>query len=254
MYETTSTIEIIFLVVCDVNYSIFTLLWCHVEFRRHREEEVCQSAALTSHINKDKHWDRLYLDLTQTKVDLKSQKSYLSHRSVPDIRSQSSHTHSGSIPLYRPHCFGRGCSNTVWEAPWSRRAWPQQPSGSRLDVAHPYFARQWIDPECSPHSHSWGALSTPQWGTPAPFCSQADPRGKDCHPSPKPHFLRGLCRQCGGCWWRWYLEIRHSRNFWSCPFDTTRCFTQMPKETICPAETQTCSEDLFWDALMKNLA
>lgn len=191
----------LFLVVFDVNYiHIFTSLsylkTMHSEGRSH-----CASS--TFHTDKSRLFllDRNYLFPNSWVHKMRQkQQSYLFHRSVPGIQSRSSRTHSGSSPLYRSHCFGRGCSNTVWEAPSSRRAWPRQPSGPRPGAGHPYSVRQWIDPGCSPRSRSWVVLSTPRWGTPAPFCSLADPRGRDCHPSPGSHFLRGLCRQYGGCW------------------------------------------------------
>lgn len=81
---------------CHVN--IVTLLWPHTQLWR----EATVNVAMTIYTG-------------TTTLDKIRQKSYLFHRSVPDIQSQSSHIRSGSSPLYRSHCFGRGCSNTVWE-------------------------------------------------------------------------------------------------------------------------------------------
>lgn len=133
-------------------------------------------------------------------------KSYLVRRSAPGSQSQSSRTRSGSSLLCRRHCFDRGCSSTVWEAPWSRKAWPRLPSGSRQGGGRPYSVHRWTDPECSPHSRSWVTPSTPRWGTPAPACFLVDLQGKDCHLSPGSRFLQGLCKQYAECWWKWCLK------------------------------------------------
>lgn len=133
-------------------------------------------------------------------------KSYLVRRNAPGSQSQSSHTRSGSSLPCRRRCFDRGCSSTVWEAPWSRRAWPRPPSGSRRGAGRPYSVHRWTDPECSPRSRSWAMPSTPRWGTPSPACSPVNLPGKDCHLSPGSHFLQGPCKQYAGCWWKWCLK------------------------------------------------
>lgn len=136
--------------------------------------------------------------------------SYLVRRSAPGSQSQSSRIHSGSSLLCRRRCFDRGCSSTVWEAPWSRRAWHRLPSGSRRGGGRPYSVHRWTDPECSPHSRSWVTLSTPRWGTPALACSLVDLQGRDCHLSPGSHFLQEPCKQYAECWWKWCLKIKQT--------------------------------------------